>query len=111
MLSPEQRAAANKGKPKQRIEDPKAKKKLTPEEEAALIEKQESEIYEKCEKALEERWTGQKGCTVWVSCKYKKRAAIDNVCAFYKQNKWTCKVKYDDPGDDEGGRLFLVFGE
>ena len=111
MLTPEQLAAQNKGKPRKRAaEEGRGKKALTPEEEAALLEKQTNEIYEKCEKTLEEQWTGKPGSSVWVSCKYMKKAAIQEVCTLYKQNKWKCRIQYEDPGDDEGGRLFLVFG-
>jgi len=117
MLTPEETAKKNNSPEMKaaKAAEKAAAKALSDAEKAAAeqkrIEEDTEKLYLKCEKALGENWDGKPGKTVWVSCKYMKKAAIEEVCTLYKQNKWKCRAKYEDPGDGEGGRYFLVFGE
>lgn len=118
MLSPEERAAKNKAEAPERKAAAKAQReaeKAEREAQKALddtkkIKEHRDKIYLMCEKALEGYNPENKRLTVWVDCKYMKKAAIDDVLELYKNAGWDVKTKFGDESEERSGpRWYLVF--
>ena len=92
----------------EKAEREKAKAKA----EAEKVKQHSNELYLKCEAQLKER-KPSKGRSVLVDCKYKKKAAIEEVARLYKQSGYNVTIKFMDPHDPEdpggGPRTFLIF--
>jgi hypothetical protein len=110
VLTPEERKEKNRNEAAIRKAVAKADREMAAEkEDRATIDKHAGEIYEKCEKALE-NLSGKKNTSVWVDCKYKKLKAIEEVSALYKQSKYNVEQKFGDYSEERSGpRWYLVF--